>query len=316
MWVSNGSIRQHYKWFELPGFSHKTLKEVPKSKEKVISRTEKLLRKAVYKQIVADVPVGAFLSGGLDSSSIIVFAREIVSDIQCFTIDINGLSNEGLSPDLPYAEQVAEHFNLPLNVLKIDSNKMAEELPGIVAQLDEPLADPASLNVRLICRLARKKGIKVLLSGAGGDDIFSGYRRHLALFSEKYWYWLPKKMRAFLEGYTSGLKQTSPFIRRLVKLFRGATLDGDEKLVNYFRWIERSDLMELYTPAFRNAIEQSLAKEPMLEFIKDLPSDMNRLERLLTLEQRFFLSDHNLTYTDKMSMAEGIEVRVPFLTWI
>jgi asparagine synthase (glutamine-hydrolysing) len=84
-------------------------------------------------------------------------------------------------------------------------------------------------------------------------------------------------------------------------------------LVNYFRWTKRADLGRIYSPAFRAALADSRAEQPMLDFLRELPAETSRLERMLALEQRFFLTDHNLTYTDKMSMAVGVEVRVPFL---
>ena len=101
--------------------------------------------------------------------------------------------------------------------------------------------------------------------------------------------------------------------RRVSKLFSGAALNGDERIVNYFRWIQRDDLNQLYSEEFRSALNGSRAEAPMLDFLKDLPPQTSRLERMLALEQRFFLTDHNLTYTDKMSMAASVEVRVPFL---
>jgi asparagine synthase (glutamine-hydrolysing) len=169
------------------------------------------------------------------------------------------------------------------------------------------------LNVLYISRLAREKGIKVLLSGAGGDDIFSGYRRHLALKSEHYWAWLPKGVRVAVEALTAGMDQRKPLFRRMTKAFSGAALEGDARLVNYFRWANRGELRSLYTPAFREALGCEQAEAPMLDFLTQLPSTASPLDRMLALEQRFFLPDHNLTYTDKMSMAVGLEVRVPLL---
>jgi asparagine synthase (glutamine-hydrolysing) len=112
---------------------------------------------------------------------------------------------------------------------------------------------------------------------------------------------------------TSGLDTTKLLNRRLRKLFNGAGLDGDERLVNYFRWSDRADLTALYSAEFKAALGDSRAEQPMLDFLAELPPDTDRLERMLALEQRFFLADHNLLYTDKMSMAVGVEVRVPFL---
>ena len=141
--------------------------------------------------------------------------------------------------------------------------------------------------------------------------MFTGYRRHLALRSERFWGWLPRSLRTKLRLLTSQIPASSPLGRRLRKAFSGAHLDGDARLVHYFRWIERSDLRAIYTPAFSAALSEAQAEDPMLAFLAELPA--HRLDRMLALEQRFFLTDHNLTYTDKMSMAAGVEVRVPFL---
>ena len=96
-------------------------------------------------------------------------------------------------------------------------------------------------------------------------------------------------------------------------MFSGAHLDGDARIVNYFKWISRPDLNALYTPDFLARLNQSGESDPVLDYLIRLPGNVHRLERMLAIEQRFFLVDHNLTYTDKMSMAVGVEVRVPFL---
>ncbi len=315
MWVKRGEIQERFTWYQLPVFraNGATTLQPNLSRDAAIRGTEEHLRQAVLRQMVADVPVGAFLSGGLDSSAIVAFAREQNPDIRCFTIEATGGDEEGIADDLPYARRVAAYLKVPLDVVRIDAARMAKDLPAMVAQLDEPLADPAPLNVLYISRLAREQGIKVLLSGAGGDDLFTGYRRHRALMSEGIWSWLPKSVRAGLEQITSSLDQSQPLLRRLRKLFNGAALDGDARLVNYFRWVDRRDLISLYTPEFRAALGDAHAEDPMLTFLAELPPQTSRLERMLALEQRFFLTDHNLTYTDKMSMAAGVEVRVPFL---
>ncbi len=162
--------------------------------------------------------------------------------------------------------------------------------------------------VLYISQLAREQGIKVLLSGAGGDDLFTGYRRHRAVRLERYWSWLPEGVRRGL-GYTMArLDQRQAWSRRLTRLFNGAGLDGDARLVNYFRWISESRLQALYTPVFRARLGNAQAIAPMLDFLQPLSAQAEPLERMLALEQRFFLTDHNLIYTDKMSMAAGVEV--------
>src|SRR5207244_932020 len=152
------------------------------------------------------------------------FAREMVQDLRCFTIEILGGQESGTTDDLPYARAVAKHLGVTLDVVSVDAHRMADDLPLMVSQLDEPLADPAPLNVLYISRLAREHGIKVLLSGAGGDDLFSGYRRHWALNAERYWAWLPRPAQRALKQLAGSFDRRSAFGRRIAKMFDSADL--------------------------------------------------------------------------------------------
>ena len=308
--VEFGNIVEKWYWYQLPVFRNQTL---IKDKNKALIGTVKYLRQAVHRQMISDAPVGAFLSGGLDSSSVVVFAREIDPEIRCFTIEMNGGDQEGIADDLPYARRVAQHLRVPLDIVKIDASSMAADLERMVVQLDEPLADPAALNALYICELARKQGIKVMLSGVGGDDLFTGYRRHIAVGMEKYWEWMPQFCRNFIKDQAANLDQRNLFSRRLTKILGGVSLSKSDRLINYYGWMKESDLLPLYTIDFKKELYENIASEPMKEFLNRLPNGLTPLEKMLGLEQRFFLSDHNLIYTDKMSMATGVEVRVPFL---
>jgi asparagine synthase (glutamine-hydrolysing) len=308
--ISNGRIQRRWSWYQLPVFRGVTQ---DLDEGQAIAGTAQAVRTAVHRQMVADVPVGAFLSGGLDSSAIVAFAREIDPHLRCFTIEAAGGQEAGETDDLPYARRVAKHLGVPLECVRIDAARMASDLESMVAQLDEPLADPAPLNVLYISQLARQSGMKVLLSGAGGDDLFTGYRRHRAIQAERLWSWLPSSALNMLERSTASLDQRRAPSRRLAKLFRGAGLTGDRRIANYFAWASNDDLLALYSPAMREAVGCTDALAPMIDFIAPLPRSVSPVDRMLALEQRFFLPDHNLTYTDKMSMAVGVEVRVPFL---
>jgi len=310
MVVRDGAVSRRWSWYRLP-----VARGVAQDLDEVaaIHGVRATVRAAVARQMVADVPVGAFLSGGLDSSAVVAFARDVSPSIRCFTIETTGGAEEGATDDLPYAREVARHLGVTLEVVEIASDHMAKGIERMIIQLDEPLADPAPLNVLAICERARSQGIKVLLSGAGGDDLFSGYRRHRALELERAWGWLPSGVRGGVERIAASLDQRQSWARRLAKATHGAALDGDERVANYFRWLSEATLLALYTPAAREAIGDQAAADPLVEFLRELPRGTPRLERMLALEQRFFLADHNLTYTDKMSMAVGVEVRVPLL---
>lgn len=278
-----------------------------------IQQVQNGVRTAVHRQMVADVPVGAFLSGGLDSSAVVAMAREVSASIDCFTIDTGTMQDKGVTDDLPYARQVARHLGVKLHEIRVDSSQMALDLEQMVFQLDEPLADPAPLNVLYISQLARQQGVKVLLSGAGGDDLFTGYRRHRALMLERYWAWLPVTMRAGLRQISACLSQDHAWSRRVTKAFSQADWFADKRLSGYFLWTDAERVLELFAPEHRVALAGEVMAAPLENYLATLPSKLSSLKRMLALEQRFFLSDHNLLYTDKMSMAAGVEVRVPFL---
>jgi len=310
MVLREGRIERRWTWYQLPVFRG-VVQDL--SERESIEGTAQNIRAAVERQLVADVPVGAFLSGGLDSSAVVAFARERAADLQCFTIRQVGGAEEGMTDDLPYAERVAKHLGVRLHTVEIEANRMAGDLERMIWQLDEPLADPAPLNVLYICELARKNGMKVLLSGAGGDDLFTGYRRHHAVSLQKYWDWMPATLRRGLERASLSLDNRRALFRKIAKACNGAGLSGDVRLANYFKWAREDMLFSLYTDEMRSAVGSHQALDPMVDFIRPLPSSVPPIERMLAMEQRFFLADHNLPYTDKMSMAVGVEVRVPLL---
>ena len=310
--IKNGKVTSKDSFYRLP-ICYPRSKKNNMPVNDVIAALEANLRRAVHDQMLSDAPLGAFLSGGLDSTSIVAFAKEIDPAITCFTIDVQSSTNDGMVDDLPYARAAAKFLDVPLEIVTIDPDSLVKNLEKMVWMLDEPLGDTAPLNVLYISELAKKNGIKVLLSGAGGDDIFTGYRRHQAIMYDKKLQMLPKCILSGLEQVTGKLDKSVTLFRRLAKLFNGSTLTGDARIVNYFKWIDQRSLSLLYTADFQNEISNDLAEQPMLDFLKSAHADSSDLDRMLSLEQRFFTTDHNLLYTDKMSMAAGVEVRVPLL---
>jgi len=311
MWVREGRIVRRLRWYELP--ARRRSASGPLSAADAVEAVRSGMRRAVHRQLVADVPVGAFLSGGLDSSAVVALAREQAPDIRCFTIELAGGQDAGFADDLPYARRTAERLGVRLEVITVDAAEMARDLDQMMWRLDEPLADPAPLNVLYISRLAREHGVPVLLSGAGGDDLFTGYRRHLALRYEGLWSWLPAAFRRALARAGRIVGAGTAVGRRLQRLGPVADSNGDERLAAYLAWARESSLRSLYSPPFAAEVDGARADAPLLDFLAGVSRDLSPLERLLSLEQRFFLADHNLLYTDKMSMAVGVEVRVPYL---
>lgn len=310
--VKDGKIKKKWQFYDLPYDQYIELID----EQSAIKNVSEALKLAVRRQMVADVEVGAFLSGGLDSSAVVALAKDHAKDkkLKCFTIGFEDTAfiKEGMGDDLAYARQVANHLDVDLHTIFVGP-EMVGQLENMIYHLDEPQADPAPINALFISKLAREQGIKVLLSGAGGDDVFSGYRRHYALHLEKYWDWLPKNVRSALRNATQALPKSSPFRRRLSKAFQYADWDGDDRIASYFNWNTSEVLMSLYSNDFQESLRQEASKDPLLASLSQLPEDTPALNRMLYLEGKHFLADHNLNYTDKMSMATGVEVRVPLL---
>jgi asparagine synthase (glutamine-hydrolysing) len=278
-------------------------------------QVRKYLQQAVDRQLVSDVPVGAFLSGGLDSSSVVALAQRRLGRqrMQCFTIGFEDpqARAEGMGADLPYAERVAQHVGADLHTIYVGS-EMVEDLPRMIFHLDEPQADPAPINALYISRLAREHGIKVLLSGAGGDDLFTGYRRHYALQMEPLWSWLPLGVRRLMRRTSEHIHPTTESRRRLAKAMRYAEYQGDRRIESYFWWIAPEIAAGLFTPELRAQFEPP-GEHVVARTLAALPPSVPPLHRMLYLEGKYFLADHNLNYVDKVSMANGVEVRVPLL---
>jgi asparagine synthase (glutamine-hydrolysing) len=277
------------------------------------AETRERLRLAVHRQMVADVPVGAFLSGGLDSSAVVAFARESVPDLPCFTIDTGLDDLDGNVSDLPYAKRVAAHLGVPLHIVEVSEDRLIADLELMVDRLEEPVADPASLNTLYISELARSMGLKVLLSGTGGDDIFTGYRRHRLARYNFAFEAVPRRLRAAAAGIAERLDQRRTMNRKLAKALSGVAGDRNGRIVAQFAWADQSVLAPLYTAEFRSRISACATTDILLDYLSDMPPGVSDVDRMLALEQRYFLADHNLIYTDKMAMTAGIEVRVPFL---
>jgi asparagine synthase (glutamine-hydrolysing) len=312
-WVRNGRITRHWQWYNEPALA------LPQEMDDAaaVALIRNALQGAVERQMVSDVPVGAFLSGGLDSGAVAAIAQRTIGGnnahgpLHCFTIamDADEERAEGMVSDLPYARRLARHLGVTLHEVHATS-ALVEEIPNMVWQLDEPLADPAPLNVLAIARLARQQGIPVLLSGSGGDDLFTGYRRHQLWMAEQRLAFLPKWVRALVARAARQLPTSHTRTRRLRKALGQLDLTGDARIASLFEWLEPTWVDRVLTPDVREASQHP---NPLMESMRALPSSVPGLNRMLHLECLHFLADHNLSYTDKMSMASGVEVRVPLL---
>lgn len=284
-------------------------KYLQKTEKQWIDALEDKLIESVKRQMISDVPVGFFLSGGLDSSLLVAIAKKLNPEktIECFTLKTDEVEKEGFASDFEYAKKIATHLGVNLNVVEGQID-ILKDFDKIVFHLDEPQADPAPIHVLNICKAAQAKGIKVLIGGTAGDDVFSGYRRHVAISIIQKMQLIPLFIRKSIKKTAALFNRKSAFGRRINKLFYHIDKPIHDTMLGYFDWIDTETLAGLF-------LEKNVKDKHVYfkEIIKSIPEEQSNLNKMLFWEMNTFLVSHNLNYTDKLSMATGVEVRVPYL---
>ncbi len=273
------------------------------------------LRTAVDLQLISDVPLGAFLSGGIDSSSIVaLMSKDTSKPISTYTI---GFSSEDLSydvipDDVKYAREVGKLFKTTYQE-SIMKPEVFDLLPKLIWHMDEPIADPAIITSYLICRAARET-LTVLLSGMGGDEIFAGYPRHLAVKLADLYNIIPNQLtRPIVNALPASLP--GPFnaiLRNLHKLAKSAYLPFESRYLGYGTYFTDEEKQKLYSKDLRKATEKFNAYEQHHFYFERVKKE-HWVNQMLYIDTKLFLPCLNLAYTDKTSMASSLEVRVPFL---
>jgi len=225
--IKDGAISREWRYYQLP-YGQTPMKG---SEDEIVEELRTRLAASVERQMVSDVPVGAFLSGGLDSSSIVALARQLRPDYRmpCYSIGFEEEDSlDGNPADLPYARKVAERLGVDLHAITLTPDVILH-LEKMIYYLDEPQGDPAPINALMIAEQARADGVPVLLSGAGGDDVFSGYRRHYALQLERMWGWMPRRARSGLGAISRAFPLGGANGRRLRRAFQYAGHSADDR---------------------------------------------------------------------------------------
>lgn len=271
-----------------------------------------ILKDAVHKQTISDAPVGAFLSGGLDSTSVVHFAKDLVPNLQCYTTSFTQPKWSDFENDLPYAEEVANIYNLPLAVVEITPDSFVKNFESLIWHLDEPISDPACITTYCIAQKAHADGVKVLLSGTGADEYFVGYRRHKAAMLHD---GLTKLPLDFLSKSASLL--SSPFFAKFLsknisRMSEMWTLYPKFGSSAYHLKLEPHKIAELFGDGV-DASQLDYYWSRKEDGVSNRESHNNILSEVLMLDQNSYLPEQLLLYTDKLSMAFGVEVRVPFL---
>lgn len=273
------------------------------------------------RQMMSDVPLGAFLSGGTDSTAIVACMRKSYPDrpIKCYTysFDEGDMARDQYEADYPYAKRVADILKTELTNFRLAPDVISL-LPKMVYHNDEPDADPTVFPSYLICKLAREDGTTVLLSGMGGDEIFFGYRSHKALRFLERMSWIPRQLLSpslgLAESAASAMMGAQSAIPRRLRKFRRA-LDGDgvQRFLELSDWSSPLVRRRVYAKGFASRLDLSDAPPASLRKYYDSFVGHGELNRRSHILIQTFLAAHNFLYTDKSSMAVSVEVRVPFL---
>jgi asparagine synthase (glutamine-hydrolysing) len=269
------------------------------------------LRHAAVSQMMADVPLGAFLSGGIDSSSIVAFMSEAsMQPVNSFSIGFD----DGTYNELPYAREVATIFGTNHRERTITPN-LAELFEKLVVHLDEPFADVSLFPTFLVSQLAREH-VKVALSGDGGDELFGGYDAYQAQQLAARFAWVGDTLWPAAAAVAAALPPTEKkkgLVNKFKRFTLGATQAPEE--LGHYRWmvyLGPRAKRRLYAPSLVDALVRSDVYEPVRTALSRYGND-DLLNRQLYTDLSLYLADDILVKVDRMSMATSLETRAPFL---
>ncbi len=285
------------KYWSMPTLSNSSKADTTFLKEKI--------DEIVKEKMMADVPIGVFLSGGLDSSSIVASLSKYTKNIQTFSIGFRDKTDE-----TKYAEIVSNHFGTKHHAMISDQDSSLKDLPSVVWHLDEPMADPAALPMYILSKEVSKK-VKVALSGDGGDEVFGGYTPPNILHNMQRIFKIPHLARKPLGALIRPLSSAFVYPRKQIielssEILKSKNLSEGYKKLFYLPF-EVKEKENLISSSWKNGVELSSV------FDKLLSNEKNLYEGTYKYYLQEWLPHDLLMKTDKMGMAHGLEIRAPYL---
>ena len=275
-----------------------------------IERVRQRLEQSVKMQMVSDVPIGAFLSGGIDSSAVVAFmAKATDRPIKTYSIGFGGSSADDFYNELPYARRVSDLFGTDHHEILVRPD-VVSLLPRLLWHMDEPVSDTAFVTTYLVSEFAHRD-VTVILSGVGGDELFGGYRRYLGNHYQGYFDRLPRWLRngAVALGERLPSDRHSPLLNvlRLAKGFLGSAGSSFEERYRSY--------VQVFSPEAVSRLLRAngFARRDALDAAFRAATGDDALNRMLGVDAQTQLPDDLLLLTDKMTMATSLECRVPLL---
>ncbi len=299
--VSAGQVTQRQYW----ALSHQrpsATDDVHESADRLLE----LLRESVKLRLRSDVPFGAFLSGGVDSSLIVALMSEVLDEpVKTFTVGFEGGDE---SDELPYARQVATRFGCDHHEIVVGAKDFVEQAESIVWHLDQPIADQATMASHLVSRLASQH-VKMVLSGEGGDELFAGYARYVG---EQYSPWFRKVPQPACRMLRAALPLIPGFRRPKIALHALSFHEEQARFANWFPLFNRDMKAHLLSRASQDSLNDFSAEAAFGRHLGECDATQP-LNRMLSVDTKLWLPDYLLLRGDKLSMANSLEARVPLL---
>lgn len=284
------------------------------SYESAKEKFKSLLEISVQRRLVADVPLGCFLSGGIDSSVITGLAKKHKPDLHTFSI---GFTDEKFFDETNYANLVSKHFHTQHTVFSLTNTDLYEHVHSILDYMDEPFADSSAINVFILSKETRKHAT-VALSGDGADELLGGYNKHAAHYRAIHPGW-KENLAASLGSLWKAWPQSrnNPLgnkARQLVRFADGMKVPPQER---YWRWAglaKESEAFRLLHEASQHHVAQEEYRTRKQKILKHLDKN-EQLNNILLTDSLLVLPNDMLTKVDLMSMANSLEIRPPFLDY-
>ena len=301
------------RYYEIPtlrGHAHR--QDLSYESSKV--RLKSLLEASVQKRLVADVPLGSFLSGGIDSSVVTALASQHKPNLHTFSI---GYRDEKFFDETHYAKLVAKKFKTEHTVFSLTNQDLFAHVSDILNYIDEPFADSSSIAVYILSKETRKHAT-VALSGDGADELLAGYNKHAA-FNRVLHPGLEEKLVRMIGPLAKLVPQSrnNPFAnkaRQIVRFNEGMQYNAADRYWHWATFAGKDDALNLLHPELRTNLWLKDYMSRRKELLKFLPGEESINDILLT-DMNLVLPNDMLTKVDLMSMANSLEVRVPFLDY-
>lgn len=273
---------------------------------------QETLEKSVQRRLIADVPLGAFLSGGIDSSVVTALASKHKPDLHTFSI---GFKDEPFFDETEYARLVARHCKTEHTIFSLTNNDLYEHVNAILDYIDEPFADSSAIGVYILSKETRKHAT-VALSGDGADELTGGYNKHAAAYRVIHKGWRENFVSALQPIWSSLPKsRNNPMankFRQLQRFAEGMKMNSKDRYWHWASLADEASASKLLKPQSLEKVEQQEYDKRKSALLRTIPASETMNDILLT-DMQFVLPNDMLAKVDLMSMANGLEVRAPFL---